>query len=177
MRRLWILCVSLSAVHLAIVVWGATGYLPRQREGPWGSSLHSYAMMSGADAQYGFYAPNVGTYWRTRFDLRDEPGRTWSDSFDTARSREARLRLEGADLPFMNGDAEKSPELRHHVEKSMAAAMFNRHPSAVSVTVFVEVFDVPSMADCRAGKRPRWNLIYEANVQRNASGDRERNVP
>jgi hypothetical protein len=177
MHRKWILGISVCAIHLMIVILGASGFLPHRNHGTWVPSLHWYAMMSGANAQYGFYAPSVGNYSRTRFELHDESGRTWSDNFETAKLSEARLRLGGADFPLMNGEAQKSRELRERMVKSWAAAMFARHPNAVALTVFVESYDVPSMADYRAGMRPNWNLIYQADVKRDATVERERMTP
>lgn len=177
MQRSWTLGVSLCAIHLAVVILGASGYLPHRDRGTWVPGLHRYAMMSGANSQYGFYAPSVGNYSRTRFELRDESGRTWSDTFETAKFSEARLRLGGADFPFLNGEAQQSPQLRERMVKSWAATMFTRHPDAVALTVFVESYDVPSMADYRGGRRPNWNLIYQAHVRRDATADRERVAP
>jgi hypothetical protein len=177
MQRSWILGIILCAIHLAIVILGASGGLPHRKQGAWVQGLHWYAMMSGANSQYGFYAPSVGNNSRTRFDLQDESGQTWSDSFEAAKCAEARLRLEGADFPFMNGEAQQSPELRERLVKSWAAPMFTRHPDAVALTVCVESYDVPSMSDYRAGMRPNWNLIYQAHVQRDIAAERERTTP
>jgi hypothetical protein len=73
------------------------------------------------------------------------------------------------DVAFANGEAEKSPESRMRLVKSWAAVMFTRHPNASSLTVVVEVYDVPTMAEYRAGSRPAWRIIYRAQLQRGAS--------
>jgi hypothetical protein len=137
-----------------------------------------YACMSGANSHYGFYAPNVGEQYRARFMLYDDQGLAWGDSFDDSNSPEARLRLGGsAASAFANGEAEKTPARRERLVKSWAAAMFTRHPSAVSLTVVVEAHDIPSMAEYRTGLRPSWNPVYEARVQRDSSADQKRIEP
>lgn len=158
-----------AAVHLLIVVSGAGGWLPDRCGGPLASVLLWHASMSGADSYYGFYAPDVGDEFRARFRVEDGQGFTWQDTFEQTRNPETRLRLGGIALhAFANSRAEESPQRRERLIKSWAAAMFTRHPGAVSVTVVVETYDVPTLSEYRAGQQPRWNVVYEAKVQRDA---------
>jgi hypothetical protein len=159
-----------AALHLLIVICGACDSLPDGSTGPLAHILQSYAAMSGAESQYGFYAPDVGERHRPRFILKDDRGFTWQDSFEGTKSPEARLRLEGtADYAFANGAADKSPSIRQHLVKSWAAAMFTRHPSASSLTVVVEAFEIPTMAEFRAGSRRRWRMVYQAQLRRDST--------
>jgi hypothetical protein len=159
----------LAAGHLVTVIGGACDCLPDRSLGPAAEIFQWYATMSGADSNYGFFAPQVGALHRARFLLQDDEGSTWSDVFDQSNSPEARLRLTGiVDSAFMSGEADESPEWRKVIVRSWAATMLTRHPTAVSLTVIVEAYDVPSMADYRAGSRPSWQVVYQAQVQRHS---------
>ncbi|MEX0611428.1 MAG: hypothetical protein WD738_23175 [Pirellulales bacterium] len=161
------LLLTLAAGHLVVVVCGACCCLPDRSLGPAAQILRWYATMSGAGSNYGFFAPQVGAPHRVRFSLQDGQGSTSWDVFDEANNAEARLRLTGiVDYAFMAGTAAESPDWRKHLVRSWAAAMFTRHPTAVSLTAVVEAYDVPIMADYRAGSRPSWEVVYRAQVQR-----------
>lgn len=134
--------------------------------------------MSGANSGFGFYAPNVGALYRPTFLLQDDQGKTWCDSFEQADSPEARLRFGGiAEAAFGNGEAETAPDRRARLVKSWATTMFSRHPSARSLSIVVETYDVPTMAEYRAGQRPNWNVVYQARVQRESPTAPERSEP
>lgn len=163
-RYFWVL---LAGAHIVVVVCGACHRLPDASQGPSARIFRWYATISGADNSYSFFAPNVGTQFRARFLLQDDKGTTWWDTFDQTRSSEAWLRLTGiVESAFMSGAAAESPEWRQRLVKSWAATMFTRHIKAVSLTVVVEVYDVPTMADYRAGSRPNWKIVYQAQVER-----------
>ena len=169
---LWML---LGAAHLFAVVCGACDCLPEPSRSVPSHMVRWYAKLSGADSHYGFYAPEVGAEYRARFILQDQHGSTWGDIFEEAKSPEARLRQQGiVHLGFANAEAEESPDLRKSLVKSWAARMFTRHPSAVSLTVLVEVYDVPTMAKYRSGVRPTWAVAYQAQVHRDSSAAQER---
>jgi hypothetical protein len=129
--------------------------------------LRWYATLSGADTQYGFFAPDVGAQYRTSFLLQNERGTTWCDAIENTANPEARLRLvEIVENGFANGAAAVSAARRHRLVASWAASMFTRHPSAVSLVVIVESQDLPTMTAFHAGQRPRWAVVYRAQVQR-----------
>ena len=165
----------LAAGHLGVVICGASNCIPDRHAGPPAQVCRWYATMSGAGSSYGFFAPAVGAPHRARFLLKDDSGSTWWDTFDQAGNSEARLRLTGiVDGAFMSGDVEEFPQWRKRLVSSWAATMFTRHPSAVSLTVTVEAYVVPGMAEYRAGSRPSWQEVYRADVQRRAAVDEER---
>ena len=159
----------LAAGHLLTVVCGACYSLPDTKGRAAAQILRWYATMSGASSSYGFFAPAVGSPHRAKFLLTDEKGSEWWDVFDQAGSSEARLRLTGiVDGVFMSGDMDELPQWRKQLVKSWAATMFNRHPSAVSLKVVVEYYDVPTIAEYRAGSRSSWETVYRAQLQRHA---------
>lgn len=162
--------------HLGVVIWGATGRLPRRDRGPAARFLVGYARMTRADSYYGFFAPTVGAPHRARFILNDDQGKTWQDTLERNSKSEARLRLTGiVDRAFMVGTAQELPEWRRRLLQSWGATMFSRHPSAVSFHIVVEARDIPTMEEFRAGSRPAWILVYQAEVHRQAATDPEGN--
>lgn len=168
-----IVWVLLGAGHLLAVICGACHQQADHDGGPAAKLVRWYAVVTGADSNYGFYAPRVGFVHRARFVLRDENGRVWEDDFGRSDSPEARLRLTGiVDAAFMTGEAHDLPRWRKRLIASWAATMFRRNPEAVSITVIVEFYGVPGMDRYRAGDRPQWVEIYRARVKRTASDDR-----
>lgn len=174
-RYLWTI---LGTGHLLAVVCGAGYCLPDRDLGPVAQVFRWYATMSGAENSFGFFAPEVGTTHRAKFLLRDDQGATWWDTFDQTSNSEARLRLTGiVDAAFMTPKAESEPAWRQRLVRSWAATIFRQHPRAVSLTVVVEAYDVPTRANYRAGSRPTWKVVYQAHVQRHAGAAQERTEP
>jgi hypothetical protein len=171
-------CVLLAAAHLVVVACGAADLLPDRGRQSLVRPLLWYARMTGADNQFSFYAPEVGDSFRTRFTLWDSQGGEWEASFEDTASPEARLRLSGiAFSAFANGAAVEHPEKRVRVVKSWAATMFSRYPRAIELTVVVEAYDIPTMAEYRGGQRPTWKIVYQAQVQRDASSPQFGSTP
>lgn len=157
MTRLHALFTILAGLHLFLVICGATKRPVLPREHPAGTVLHLYGSASGSDSHYGFFAPGVGPQLRAIFFLTDEDGKTWTDAMTKGLNREAFLR---AGCPVtLYGLPEVSEEVRKGLLTSWAANMLARHPSAVEVTIQIEIFDPPPMADFHAGKAAEWKLL------------------
>lgn len=154
------LACALAAAHLAVVAAGAAGLLAELGDSAAARAVRWYAAVTGADAGFSYFAPRVGSEMRVRFVLSDGQGRRWEDELAAGRNQEARLRV-GSMTGLFPPDPE-AEALRHDLTASWAAAMFARHPEAARVAVLVEVHEVPSMADYRAGHRPYWALVYAA---------------
>jgi hypothetical protein len=162
------LAILMAVAHLSAVVCGASHFAPSAT--PAGRAYRWYAEISGAGNSYAFFAPRVGARHRARFILQDQHGATWADALDETGNPEARLRLTGlVEDPFMSGRVTERPEMRERLISSWAATMFTRHPAAASVTIEVEAYDIPGIAEYRAGAPPRWVKVYQARVQRHAA--------
>jgi hypothetical protein len=152
---------GLAALHLVLVACGAakvTLMPPGSTAWKW---LRLYGEASGADNQYGFFAPVVGFQLRTLFTLTDKDGATWEDTHDHGATAESNLRFGGmTDAAF--GEEEFDKRQVH----SWAAYMFGRHPTAVSVHVAIQYYHLPSMAEYRMGARPKWVTSYETTYTR-----------
>jgi hypothetical protein len=156
--------VALAAAHLLLVACGASGLMGLFGGCAPGRALQWYGAMSGADAGYNFFAPRVGSELRVAFVLTGPDGRRWEDDLTAGENQEVKLRVGS-----MTGLFPAAPEgeaLRRDLAASWAATMFGRHPDADEVTVRVEVYEVPSMEDYRAGQRPEWRLVYTAHFAR-----------
>ena len=58
------------------------------------------------------------------------------------------------------------PEARPFLARAWAVHMLNRHPEAESVEVRVEVLDIPTLSELKAGKASRWVEIDRTRLAR-----------
>ncbi len=169
MNKSFILSLVLAGGHLLLVVCGAVHWPLLGHDNPAGRTLRVYGAMTGADYSYGFFAPGVGSQLRATFVLVDKEGRTWTDVVGDGASHEAGLRMGNAISWFYY------PQSRPGVAASLAGTMFGRHPRAEQILVKVEFYHVPTMAEFRAGERPGWYPMYEAQFSRtNTPATKER---
>ena len=143
------------------MVCGALGVELAGR-GPALGAVSQYADVSGADTQYGFFAPGVASQCRAELTLRDAAGREWTDTL--AADAEA-------GFGWRTGSAIDSlPRMPDRVKRSLtgswAAVLFGRHPDAVEVVVDAQIEVLPTMADWRAGARPTWESMYTSTFVR-----------
>lgn len=150
---------ALAAAHLTLVAAGAFGWHPPAL-GPAGRALDDYGALSGASSRFDFFAPAVASPLRATFTTIDAAGRARACALEDGANREAQLRIASVVTCFYH--AEYRPELRRALAASWAATVFGHHPAAERVVVRVEVDDLPTMAQYRAGWRPRWRPVYEA---------------
>jgi hypothetical protein len=160
-KKILLLCAALG--HLTLVVLGARDVCLCDYGAP-GQLAVLYSALSGADSGYGFFAPKVASPRTARFTLVDEAGRVIVDTLPPRITREADIRVE--DLVEMFDTRRIDDEVRAQLAGTWAAAMFKRHPEAVSVTVDMGSWRVPTMAEAREGKPWRWRSIYRARVVR-----------
>ena len=131
--------------------------------------LAEYGALSGTDSAYGFFAPSVGTQLRVTFVLTDAAGAITTDILTTGVSKEADLRIGDMVAIFWMDDH----DLQRAMAGSWAGRMLARHPDAVRVAVHLDVYDLPTMAEYREGKRPEWDPYYEAVFVRRGSAPAE----
>ncbi|WP_437896453.1 hypothetical protein [Sorangium sp. So ce124] len=148
-----------AAIHLGLVL--VLGVLHvRLPYGGWVEPAVSYyGALSGASSAYSFFAPSVGPLPWATFEVRDRAGTLTTEVLETGANREADLRIKN--IIGMYWD-EQDPAARRALIASWVAKVFARHPEADSVVVRLESYDLPSMAEYRAGKQPRWYAEYQA---------------
>lgn len=155
-----------ACLHLVLVICGAASVTLSGRNLALGI-LAQYSEVSGADTQYGFFAPSVASQCRAILTLRDAEGREWSDTVAADPA---------AGFGWLTSSAIDSiprlPEnLRRALAGSWAAVMFGRHPQAVEVVVDSQIEMLPTMPEWDAGARPEWKSLYKSTFVRKADSD------
>jgi hypothetical protein len=154
------LLAGLALAHLALVGCGAFGGMDLLKQAPGGQLLHLCTTLSGAQTNYGFFAPAVAGTNRARFVITEGEGLDREVRPDDAPNYEVRVRTASLLHLFL------VPELRDPFAASWAAQVFGRHPQAHAVTVRVEEYVLPTLKEYRDGQRPRWQPIYDATFAR-----------
>lgn len=166
--------------HMVLVALGMAhiGVLPTTTIP--GKALRVYTGVSGADKGYGFFAPGVRHQERAVFLMTDAEGRQWEGDLGFGESAEANLRL-GSTANVLR---EVDDETAFHFMRSMAAKMFQRHPTAQTIKVQVQAYgiklpgatngvpaiDFPTMAEFRSGKQPEWIDLYSLTFEADEAG-------
>lgn len=151
----------LAVAHLALVAWHATGQpIPGRRSWP-NRAVGVYAMLSGADNRYGFFAPSVSASVRAVIVAAADGERTKETELKFTDSVEANLRL-GTEIDLF---PRVDPSLRRLIAASWAASALGSDPTLPSVLVRVEYHDLPTMREYRAGRRPSWVRLYEGRFK------------
>ena len=161
MTRTHTILTLLAAGHLILIACGAAQVPLGAVGGVPGQAAQTYGGLTGADAGYGFFAPSVSAQLRATFVLQDQKGRTWTDTLTSDDNREVQLRIGS-----MLAHAAEPGRLQEAITVSWAAQLLGRHPTARAVLVRVEAYDLPTMAEYRAGKQPEWALMYEVTFTR-----------
>ncbi|WP_437283695.1 hypothetical protein WME90_33585 [Sorangium sp. So ce375] len=154
--------MAAAAAHIGCVLLGAL-QVDLQKAGRLGSVVAYYSALSGADSGYNFFAPSVSALPWARFQVTDARGRVIPDVLESGANQEADLRVRSIVALFM---IEEDESLRRSLAASWAGKVLARYPGAASVTVRLEVCDLPSMQEYREGERPTWGLIYRAKLVR-----------
>ncbi|WP_437828150.1 hypothetical protein [Sorangium sp. So ce1153] len=152
--------VAAAAAHLGCVVLGALHVDP-QKAGGLGRVIAYHGALSGAGSGYNFFAPSVSALPWARFQVTDANGAARAEVLESGANHEADLRVRSILSLFLQ--AEDEP-LRRSLVASWAGKMFARHPGAESVVVRLEICDLPSMQQYREGRRPAWDLLYQAKL-------------
>ena len=153
-------------LHLVLVICGAASVTLSHRNLALGI-LAQYSEVSGADTQYGFFAPAVASQCRAILTLRDAEGREWSDTIAADPAAGFGWRTSSA----IDAIPRLTENLRRALAGSWAAVMFGRHPHAVEVVVDAQIELLPTMAEWDAGARPRWESLYRSTFVRKSDSD------
>ena len=152
----------LAGLQLVLVGLGAA-HIRLTRLGPAGFLVDSYAVLTGAGANYGFFAPGIGSELGARFEVEQPDGAILVDSLESRGTREIALRAGNIVRAF--GDEVEHKEVRRALAASWAGKILARHPGASAVTVRIENYDLPNMRDYARGARPHWSPFYTARFE------------
>lgn len=152
--------VAAAAVHLTIAALFSTHVrvdriLPGWVERP----LRVYGGYTGADTHFNFFAPGVPSQPRVRFVLAMADG-SRRDATLTTSSTEVNQRLAN-----MFGFYERE-FLRPVLVRCWAVYMLAQHPDATAVEVHVDILELPTIAEARAGKAASWVEVEKTVLAR-----------
>jgi len=159
-QTLWLLVVLF---HLLLVAIGAL-----MLQFPSGNSLakmfHGYGKLTGASQGYNYFAPEITSELRARFEIEHANGKVDEGALSPGATREAQLRLNNiiGELGGMVGD-EKA---RQALAARWAARIFQRSPDARTVTVVLESFRLPSLQEFKDRSQTGWELFYRGTFAR-----------
>lgn len=167
LKRPW-LAIAAAVVQLGFAAAGALeldfDHAPRL--------IAQVGALSGTDSSYGFFAPGVGTQLEAKFGLTSADGIRSTDVLTTGASHEADLRIGDMVAIFWMDDR----ALQRSIAASWAGRMLARHPEAARAVVHLDAYNLPTMAEYHAGKRPDWSPYYEAEFVRRAQLGAEREL-
>jgi hypothetical protein len=154
----------LAGAHLALVCCGAFSWPVETIPGV-GRFLGFYSRNSLASTSYGFFAHSFGGALRVSYSLSvtSEPPRKMY--FDTDSNPEASLRMSVL-LAVLLKKSTDPIEFQRIVLASLAGSVLESRPDASGVRIEVESFNVPTMAEYRAGMRGEWVNRYRADFQK-----------
>lgn len=158
--------VLVVALHLLLVLMGALHLPSPPAHSPF-YFLTAYMDYSGASSDYRFFSPTVGSQVRARFLHSDGSG-TEREIQLTTPSREVNLRISSMLMSSVN-----LPEIRDAMAASWAAMILAGQPPGARVSVILEVFHSPSMAEYRRGERGAWRPVYRGDFRAEAGAPAE----
>lgn len=162
-KKLLLLCAFL---HLSLVTLSAF-YIDIAAHLPATSLIDFYGKASGADSNYGFFAPAIGGKVRAVFNVIESNGKKLTNlALVPPSEREAEIRAGGIFDELITKDS-KDKSLRKTLAKSLAATMFYRHKNATLVSLHIEEYWPKTMAEYREGERAQWSDYYVADFVRN----------
>jgi hypothetical protein len=152
--------VAAAGIHLVIAALFSTHvpvekYIPAAVERP----LRIYGSYTGAHTRFNFFAPTVPSQARVHFVLVNAQGMAREVALSTA-SADANQRL-----ATMFGSYEMA-HLRPFLVRAWAAYVASIHPDAQSIEVRVEILDLPTLAEAKAGKMASWVEVEKTKFRR-----------
>jgi hypothetical protein len=153
----------LIGAHLLCVLAGAT-HLRVPYAGRFTRAVGYYLGFSGAIYSWGFFAPNMGSQFKTDFVIHRKDGAISRERMGAHGPNEVLLREAGIASTFWFGMTNR--KIRRSLTASWASDAFNRHPDAQQVDVQVSAFYLPSQQQLREGVPSKWVPMYAASYQR-----------
>jgi hypothetical protein len=119
-------------------------------------ALATYLHISGIEAGYGYFAPNVPGSYKLVFELHYRDGRVEYE-LPSVSSAAAAFRIAGL---LDNIGRTRSDPLREHLVKMMAQSIWREHPDVETVRAIFGLIDLPSVRDFEHGKRESYEFLY-----------------
>jgi hypothetical protein len=119
-------------------------------------ALATYLHISGIEASYGYFAPNVPGSYKLVFELHYRDRRV-EYALPSASSAAAAFRLAGL---LDNIGRTRSDPLREHLVKMMAQFIWREHPDVKTVRAIFGSISLPSVREFEHGKRKSYEFLY-----------------
>ena len=119
-------------------------------------ALATYLHISGIEASYGYFAPNVPGSYKLVFELHYHDGRVEYE-LPSVSSAAAAFRIAGL---LDNIGRTRSDALREHLVKMMAQSIWREHPNVETVRAIFGSISLPSVRDFEHGKRESYEFLY-----------------
>ncbi len=119
-------------------------------------TLATYLHISGIEASYGYFAPNVPGSYKLVFELHYRHGRVEYE-LPSVSSAAAAFRIAGL---LDNIGRTRSDALREVLVKMMAQSIWREHPDVETVRAIFGSIGLPSVKDFEHGKRESYEFLY-----------------
>lgn len=119
-------------------------------------ALATYLHISGIEASYGYFAPNVPGSYKLVFELHYSDGRVEYE-LPSVSSAAAAFRIAGL---LDNIGRTRSDPLREHLVKMMAQSIWREHPDVETIRAILGSIDLPSVRDFEQGKKESYEFLY-----------------
>jgi len=119
-------------------------------------ALATYLHISGIEASYGYFAPNVPGSYKLVFELHYRDGRVEYE-LPSVSSAAAAFRIAGL---LDNIGRTRSDALREVLVKIMAQSIWREHPDVETVRAIFGSIGLPSVRDFEHGKRESYEFLY-----------------
>jgi hypothetical protein len=126
------------------------------RSNPVRQVLNGYLHLSGIEAGYGFFAPNIANSYKLVFELRFPDGRV---EYKLPRVSNAASVLRVAGLLDAIGRT-RSEALRQTMVKMLADSMWREHADATMIRAIFGSVVLPSAPEFEQGKRESYEFLY-----------------
>ena len=119
-------------------------------------ALATYLHISGIEASYGYFAPNVPGSYKLVFELHYRDGRVEYE-LPSVSSAAAAFRIAGL---LDNIGRTRSDALREVLVKMMAQSIWREHPDVETVRAIFGSISLPSVREFEHGKRESYEFLY-----------------
>jgi hypothetical protein len=119
-------------------------------------ALATYLHISGIEASYGYFAPNVPGSYKLVFELH-YPDRRVEYALPSVSSAAAAFRIAGL---LDNIGRTRFDPLREHLVKVMAQFIWREHPDVETVRAIFGSVSLPSVREFEHGKRESYEFLY-----------------
>lgn len=127
-----------------------------------GDWQRAYGTLTGASADFKFFAPRVGAPLQAVFEITDDDGKVSTEGLGEA-NRELALRVGNIVDAF--GEDLADEKLRRDLASSLAVWVSRRHPDLQALRVRLLEFQLPTLKEFRYGKRSYWKELYLADFR------------